>query len=101
MGTRSNGSPPPPSRVKSKPLEVALEGEARLRMEKLLLERDLLVERKKNLQFRIDELGREADFLNKEVATNGRLRDEFITARGFDITQKTEYMNGKLSGQPQ
>jgi hypothetical protein len=102
--TKENGRPglpEPPPRALSTPKVVTLEGEVRLRMEKMLLERNLLEERKKNLQHRVDDLAREADVLNKEVATNGRLRDEFLAARGFDIAEVVEYGDGKLTGKAQ
>lgn len=98
---KSNGQPaslpepirPPVVRLKT----VELRGGDRLRMENLLLERDLLEERTKNLELRRQGLDRLAVALNAQIQTNARLRDEFIASRGLNIDRPVAYENGKLS----
>ena len=98
MGKRDNGKPVPgPSRLPLAALAVELKGEARLRMENLLLERDLLDEQRKNLELRRADLDREASVLNAGIETNRRIRDEFIAARGFDVSKPIAYGDGTLS----
>lgn len=92
---KRNGSPAPvtPRKLKS----VELRGGDRLKMENLLLERDLFAERTTNLEFRRKELDREAAELAALSDTNKRIRDEFISARGLDITRPVSYGDGTLS----
>lgn len=100
MGKRGSRNGTPQSDrapVAAAPAVVELTGEARLRMENLLLERDLLDERKKNLGLRRTDLDREALELDAQIETNTRVRDEFVAARGFDVSGPVLYGDGKLS----